>query len=180
MGAFPRFFIMGWIENTINSFQGLSSRIDNIGTELGKIVSENKGVLLNLNRDQLLSGRNNEGELLGPTYLNDPYFLTREAAESYSKMKYRLESEHRSMLLFPQIYPSKPKDVPNLIVTGAFQNTMFIRTSADSFEIDATYKEARDINQKYDNKVYGIAPPSVDYFFRQYIKERLKNFIYGM
>ena len=38
--------------------------------------------LVDLNRDQLLLGRNTDGELLSPTYQNDPYFRTSAQAQS--------------------------------------------------------------------------------------------------
>ncbi|SHF49993.1 hypothetical protein [Dysgonomonas macrotermitis] len=150
-----------------------------------KVADSNKDVLLSLNRDQMLLGRNKAGETFTPGYLNDPYFKTPARAQAYKKMKQGLEQQHSSRMRFSnvQLYPDKNSDTPNLIVTGPFQDSMFITVSASDYSIGSTYVDASDINAKYNNAVFGLAPKSKAFFYRnwihpaiiKYIKEKLKK-----
>ena len=119
----------------IEKIERLQQSVNRVPEKVSEVVRENQEVLLSLNRDQMLLGRDAEGNILTPGYLDDPYFDTPEQAETYANMKYRLE--------------------------------------ADSFLIGSTYPEARDIDSKYDGKVFGIAPASRDYFYRHYIHPAL-------
>lgn len=122
-------------------------------------------------------GRNAEGEVLTPSYLEDPYFHTQEAAQAYASMKYGLELVHKSRLTFPLNYPDKERNTPNLIVTGDFQNGMFLRTMTDSFLIDSGYDESRDIEQKYNNKVFGLAPLAKEFWWNYRLGIAIRRYI---
>ncbi len=109
-----------------------------------------------------------------PTYQQDPYFKTKDQADWYAGMKYRLEGEHRSFIWNPvYLYPEKPKNVPNLIVTGSFHDHMFITTGNGQYTIESTYVESKDIEKKYNNKVFGLAPKSKEYFWQEYLRKEL-------
>lgn len=140
-----------------------------------KVAAREKSVLLDLNRDQLLSGRNAEGSLLSPDYLTDSYFDTRERAEAYAKRKDSLLDGHNSLIRHRGLYPGKPRNTPNLIVTGPFQDGMHILVSGRDYEIDSSYRDAGNIKRKYDNRVFGFAPPSVEYFFNEYIRAEVQK-----
>ena len=149
----------------------MSDAIRSVPDVLDKVVSDNKDVLLSLNRDQMLLGRDADGDVLSPSYLQDPYFKTQAAAQSYARMKYALESSHRSLLWTPvKLYPEKDRNTPNLIVTGLFQNGLFITTGGGSFDINSSYVASGDINRKYKGRVFGIAPKSKEYFYLEFIK----------
>ena len=121
------------LKDRIDRYQTIINNIRSVPKEIDESVSRNKDVLLSLNRDQMLLGRNAQGDLFTPTYLNDPYFKTKKRAEAYANMKYKLESGHKSLLWNnEQVYSNKPKDTPNLIVTGPFQNAMFITIGVGS------------------------------------------------
>ena len=141
-------------------------------------VQQTSTVLMDLNRDQLLQGRDAEGNLLSPNYMDDPYFKTREAAGNYSKMKYKKEVEHRNRIAYIELFGEKPTDVPNLLVTGNwFFNHFFIKVTKDAYEIGSTGIAATDIERKYP-KVYGLAPLSKEFYYFQYIRPTIKR-IYG-
>jgi len=134
------------------------------------VVQQNQDVLINLNRDQLLQGRDASGQLFNPTYTQDPFFKTKEKAQRYLKKKKNLESEHRARLSFSELYGRKPDDVPNLLVTGAwFFNHFFINTTKNEYTINSNGLVASDIAQKYPH-VYGIAPKSAEWFYFNYIR----------
>jgi hypothetical protein len=164
---------MGTIREVYERFSAAYAAIPDAVSE---VVSRTPDVLLDLNRDQLLQGRDADGELLSPTYMNDPYFNTEESgrwfhnAGGYFKMKRFLENLHRQRMTYAELYGEKPTDVPNLIITGPFQNSFFIRVSRDSYTIGATYVDADDISAKYKNRVYGLAPKSREFYYFGFIR----------
>lgn len=167
------------IKGLINKFATYRQRIEQVEEIVGEIVDQRSDILLSLNRDQMLLGRDAAGEVLTPDYLNDPYFDNPAQARAYADMKYMLEAKHNAMITNPTIYPDKGKDTPNLIVTGPFQGEMFIYTSKDSFTIGSTYVDAKDIEAKYNNLVFGIAPASAMFFYLNYIRPELMLKLWG-
>ena len=159
----------------------MESAIDTIPDVIQAEVAQSKDVILSLNKDQLLAGRNADGEVLTPTYTGDPYFKTAKAANAYKKMKMKLESMHRARMRFDNIlpYPAKSDDTPNLIVTGMFQEGMFIDVYAGAYEIGSMYHDSDDIERKYDNKVFGLSPESKELYWNDYLQpavvEHIKN-----
>lgn len=164
---------MSSIKQLIQKFSRIQEKISNVPEVVDKIVDTDKDVLLSLNRDQMLLGRNTEGNPFTPGYLNDPYFNNKKQAEAYANMKYRLESEHNARIENPTLYPDKDKNTPNLIVTGPFQDNMFILAEGKSFLIGSTYPESDDIEQKYKDLVFGISPESKLFFYKTYIHPAL-------
>lgn len=148
-----------------------------------KVVNDNQDVLLSLNTDQMLLGRDAKGDVFTPGYTDDPYFKTPEKAKGYKKMKEGLESSHKSRMSNVQLYPDKDSNTPNLIVSGPFQDAMFINISSNEYKIGSTYVDASDINAKYNKAVFGLAPRSKAYFYNNWvhpaimrmIKEKLKK-----
>lgn len=158
-------------------------RVDNWPEVIETIVARYGHELVGLNQCQLLLGRNTDGELLTPTYLNDPYFKTNAQAQSYAAMKRRLEWAHRPRLIFPLNYPNKPSDTPNLIVRGNFYDGMYITRTAEDFTIGSkplaplTLADADDIEQKYNNKVFGLAPLSIEFWWNYRLRQELYDYI---
>lgn len=144
---------------------------------IGNIVSREKDILLSLNKDQMLLGRNTDGKPFRPTYLNDPYFKTSEQAKAYAARKKSLESKHNARIENPTIYPPKGANTPNLIVTGPFQDSMYIVSGNRSFLIGSTYEDSDDIESKYKNLVFGISPESKAFFYKHYIYPELKKIL---
>jgi hypothetical protein len=136
-------------------------------------VAQTSDVILDLNKDQLLQGRNADGELLSPTYTNDPYFETPDAADRYFRMKRALEGHHRARMRYVELYGEKPIDVPNLIVTGPFQDSMFIRTTRTFYVINSMYQDANEINEKYKGRVFGLAPKTREFYYFGFIRRSI-------
>jgi hypothetical protein len=138
-------------------------------------VARTSDVLLDLNKDQMLQGRDADGNVLTPGYLQDDYFETREQALRYLRMKIMLENVHLGRRRFTgvQLYPDKNSNTPNLIVTGPFHNGMFIRVTQDAYTIDSSYADADDINAKYNNRVYGLAPKSREFYYFGFIRRAI-------
>ncbi|MBD8389663.1 hypothetical protein [Dysgonomonas sp. BGC7] len=135
-------------------------------------VNKTSDVILDLNRDQLLYGRDTAGNELTPGYLSDPYFKTFEQARTYFYMKFSMLQDHESMKSYTkvQLFPKKDYNTPNLIVNGNFfYNYFFITVSLDNYTIGSSGKAASDIEQKY-GKVYGLAPQSRQFYYDNWIR----------
>lgn len=135
-------------------------------------VTKHSEVILDLNRDQLLYGRDAEGRVLTPTYYDDPYFKTKEQARAYVSNKVRLSHQHKSMISYSyvQLFPEKDVITPNLIVTGEkFFNHFFIKISDNSYSIGSVGEVAPDIENKY-GEVYGLAPQSRSHFYYRWLR----------
>ncbi len=171
---------MEWISNLIGKFETVSKNISTVDTVIERVAEQNKDVILSLNKDQLLFGRNTDGDLLSPSYLDDPYFKTEKQAQWYAGMKYNLERAHAARIHNPQLFVTKPRNTPNLIVSGAFQGGMLIVIGGNRFEISSTYEDTADIESKYNYKVFGLAEVSHQYFYANYLHEELLRYIYGM
>ena len=144
-------------------------------------VQRTSDVLLDLNRDQLLQGRDADGKVLTPGYLQDDYFKTTESARRYLRKKIVLEEIHRLRMRFStgiQLYPGKNANTPNLIVTGHFHDGFFINITRDAYTISSSYDDADDINRKYNGRVYGLAPKSKQFYYFNYIRPTIKE-VYG-
>lgn len=150
-------------------------RLNTVPEVVELVVRDQQDTLVSLNKDQMLLGRNTDGKVLTPDYLSDPYFKTREEALFYARMKYRLESQHNARISHPLNYPNKGRNTPNLIVTGPFQDAMRIRLTSDAFFIDSGYNESKEIERKYQHKVFGLSPESREYFYEKYIKPKIKK-----
>jgi hypothetical protein len=143
-------------------------------------VERTKDVLLDLNRDQLLYGRDADGNVLKPDYVDDSYFQKYKnplkAAIRYKKMKMALEDEHYGKIRFGhlQLFDDKSPDTPNLIVNGSwFMNHLFINVDKDKYTIDSGGQAANDIQSKYEgygHRIYGIAPASAKYYYFGFIR----------
>lgn len=142
-----------------------------------KVANENQDVLISLNRDQMLLGRDAKGESFTPGYTEDPYFKSPQKAKAYKEKKVKLESSHKSRMSNVQLYPDKDSNTPNLIVTGTFQDAMFITISESEYTIGSTYIDSSDINAKYNNAVFGLAPKSKVYFYNNWIHPAIMKMI---
>lgn len=165
------------IQEYIKHIETVRNKIASLPETVNQIVAGNQDVLLSLNRDQMLLGRGSDGEPFTPGYLGDPYFSTPQEAETYAKMKYKLEAKHKARVENPTIYPEKARNTPNLIVTGSFQDNMFILTEGDTFLLGSTYPDTKDIEGKYDNRVFGLAPASKKYFYTNFIHPALRKLL---
>lgn len=167
------------IQGILSKFNHAIEGIRSVDKTVSDIVVVNRFVILELNQTQLLSGRNSEGNLLTPGYLSDPYFETPEAAARYANFKRDMQGFHDSLIEQQGIYPQKPVDTPNLIITGVFQDDMYINAGNGTYTIDSHYRKTKDIESKYGFLVFGLAPPSRLWFYQYYLRNAILNSLYG-
>lgn len=152
---------------------------DGIKSIVADEVNRTSDVILDLNRDQLLYGRDADGKDLSPTIVEDPYWDDKggyKAAYNYVLYKNRNKDLFDSMMSYTkvQLFPSRSNIRPNLIhSTGSFFfNHFFINVSGNSYSIGSTGIASSDIEAKY-GKVYGLAPQSRSFYYQNWIRTRL-------
>ena len=118
-------------------------RAVNLTEIAGRIVEENAEKLAELNKRQLMKGLNNKGELLSPKHSENPWFKTKEAALRYAGWKHRK-------------FPETPFDVPNLIITGVYHNSIFVSRAGDNVNIKASATFAGNIEQTFKGTALGL------------------------
>lgn len=98
-----------------------------------------------LNKKQLYDGKTKTGADLSPTYLNDPYFKSREAAQRYSDWKDKITPNS-----------NRKSGVPNLFINGRYYNSWTTRISRDKIEVQSSDPNAKKIEESFSNNIYGL------------------------
>jgi hypothetical protein len=103
-----------------------------------------KAQVLDMNREQLLSGHGADGEDL-PRYVDDPYFKSKESAERYRDWK-------------RNISPNSDKDpeVMDFFITGLFHNTIQVKAASEGIQLYSTSPIIKDVQQKTNDNALGI------------------------
>lgn len=166
------------IEQVLAETKRRITKAEGFEGELDRLVKEHQDVLLSLQRDQWLLGRDADGNKFRPTYLQDDYFLSRKAAKAYQDMKIRLEVKHQQRVTHPLNYPNKESNTPNLIVTGPFHDGTYVEVRGGSYTLGSRYEESSEIEAKYNYKVFGLAPLSKEFVWREYLREGLINYLF--
>lgn len=120
------------------------SRVDP-QTALENAVNKTIAKYEELNKAQLYAGKNKDGQDLSPKYIDDPYFKTREAAVRYSNWKDKITPNSL-----------RTPGVPNLFIIGTYYNSWKTRVAGTRIEIEATSDNAKSIEDKFSNDVYGL------------------------
>ena len=156
------------LEGLVSKFKSLDS--DKIVDFVIEIMDANLPFLVELQKFQLLAGQNAVGEYLSPKYTEDSYFKSKESAKRYSDFKSKLAQDTNT-----EIYKKKPKDVPNLIITGSLiYDTIYAKTGSDYIEISARSSIIGKLESKYRN-LFGINKTGWDYFSEKYLIPQLNE-----
>lgn len=118
------------------------------GKEIGFVVEslqEEKPHILDLNREQLYDGKTSLGQDLHPTYYEDTYFKTLEAAVGYSNWKDKITPNSR-----------RTKGVPNLFINGFFYKSIDVKIDLTGLHFASTFDDENDIKNKYGVNIYGL------------------------
>lgn len=124
------------------TISSLSERFKSLNTDkvIDESLNETKDELLKINNEQLYDGKTNKAENIFPTYLEDPFFKTKEAAQRYSDWKDRITPN-----------PKREKGVPNLFINGMYHNSRRIELSDDRFIFTSGVQIGIDIERKFKN-----------------------------
>lgn len=137
----------------LNSFDPL-----NVTAE---IISENTDKIANIVREQLMEGKDSLGQLITPTYSQDPFFKKDGAAQRYAQWKADL---------FPN--STKPFDTPNLIITGKFHDSINVTVTGFDIIYDTNINLGYDILAKYGDKVIGLNPDGKIEAWEEIVRDR--------
>lgn len=140
-----------------------------------QIFKENKGIILELQKSQLLSGRDKNLNLLSPAYNIDPFFKTPFSAKTYITKKILLESQHERLKKY-NLFGMKPTLTPNLRVTGEFQNMLKVEVDSNgTLSINSTWSRAPKVIQKYPTAL-GLSNTAFAYFWNKYVVPDLQDY----
>lgn len=127
----------------------LSSILKKIAIDLEEACSNSIGnsreAMLAENKTQLFDGKLKTGQDLSPSYLDDPYFKSPEAAKRYSEWKDRITPNE-----------NRKSGTPNLFINGAFYSSLSIEVHGSSISIDSSFPAASNIQSKFTNDIYGL------------------------
>lgn len=172
------------ISATIQRFLAIRQKFDGLQPFFASVVRQYQDVLLQLNKDGILLGRNTDGQEFQPGYLTDPYFQDPADAQRYFRYKESIRQMNRARIMFPLNYVEKGADTPDLRATKKtfapgenFQDSMHITLLAEEFFISSSYADTPAIVSKYQNKVFGLTPEAIQYFKDNYSLPALRIYL---
>lgn len=120
--------------------------------------------VLQYNLEQMMEGKRQDGEDISPSYLDDPYFKSKEAAQRYSDWKDEITPN-----------PKRKKGIPNLYIVGAFHGSIRATVSGGIIKFDSSFPEAEEIEAKFD-KIYGLNAEKRTVYIAEHLRpELMKN-----
>lgn len=115
-------------------------------------------------KGQLWNGQNPDGSAISPSYLDDPFFKTRKAAEWYAKWKYSGRWGQNT---------TRSIDTPNLYINGYFYSSLNVKVDNGSFEIGSTWPE---VGGKY-SRALGLSIGHGNEIIDQYVRPEFHQII---
>lgn len=140
----------------------LYQKVQNLEAQTDQLITSSlektKEALLDQNREQLLAGKSRDGKDLSPTYLEDPYFKSRESAQRYSNWKDRITPN-----------PNRKQGVPNLFINGRLHNAFEVKIQGQNVFYSANVPYGAKVEEKFTDKIYGLG----GVYKREYLNESL-------
>jgi len=133
-------------------------------------VDNTKEEMLALNLEQMMEGKTRTGEDITPSYLDDPFFKSRESAQRYSDWKDKITPN-----------PKRKKGTPNYYINGTYHDSIEIQINGDSIDFASSYQGAANIEKKTQGKLYGLNAekrvPYIDNYLRKEMMNNLRRII---
>lgn len=123
------------LEHIINGLRGLNAH-----DEVAMIVEDNKSVLADLQRKQMLEGKGVDGAFIRPFYSENPFFKKPGASQRYAQWKQKITPN-----------AARPMDVPNLTINNRFHDSLFAKVEGDTFSIKSEDDNAESIFSVHKN-----------------------------
>jgi len=134
-------------------------------------MKEDETLLLALQKDQLYAGQDAQGNSLRPTYQDDPYFKTRDAAQRYSDWKDRLDQRAHNPL-----FAKRPSGTPNLIVTGRWlYDTLVADVGGGALRVRSDSWLFSKLEAKYGQALLGLNQTALRYYVEEILFTRLQK-----
>ncbi len=132
---------------------------------IDSIIMDNESMILEMNRNQLYDGLNNEGKEIRPLYSQDPYFKTPASAQAYIRWKQRITPNNK-----------RNPDVPNLYINGHFYSLLQLYRLGEKIVIKGNASFSDDIDSKYNN-ILGLTSENQGILNQQKIYPGINDFI---
>lgn len=139
------------------------------------VLRKDVTILLQLQKDQLLAGKKQDGNAL-PSYYQDPFFKSPIKAARYAQFK--------DKLIFTKVYDifgEKEMETPNLIVKGNLvHDRLFVQIGDGTIIFDANSPIRGKLIAKYNN-LFGLNQTALNYylntFFINEYRLKIENFL---
>lgn len=125
----------------------LESAMDR-GVFLQVALMDEREQIIRSQREQLLEGKDSDGNDMRPYYSEDPYFKSIEQAQWYIEWK-------KSGIRYP-ISVSRNPDAPNLYINGKFHSELEVRFGSTSVGVYPATPYAAGIVDKYGMEKFGL------------------------
>lgn len=153
--------------------------VDGFETKVINEIQRNKNAMVGYITEQLYSGVDGNGNYLHPTYLQDPYFNTEQAGRWYKKPQwYMAWKNHITPPARAYIgIPPRPKDVPNLIISGTFYDSIMATDIQGGIKIDTEgVSFGRDIVQKYGESIFKLGEQARYEFYMVHLCPAIEDY----
>lgn len=154
----------------MNTIIDVAERIKNLSLNIEKevsvIIDNTKEQILIKNKQQLMEGIKGDGNEITPSYLNDPYFKTKEAAQRYSNWKDKITPNSK-----------RKSGTPNLYINGFYHNTIEINVRGEKIITENKTTIGKKIEQKYGDTLYGLNETNNQAYIKETFFPALKTYI---
>lgn len=144
-----------------------------------KTIVNNRLEIIDYVKEQLYSGVNGNGNPLRPTYLNDPWFETKEAGRWYKNASGYAKWKKRHTPPLPSYLGIQARDMytPNLVIRGDFYDSITAIPIDDGISIHSRgVSFSGDIERKYGNTIYRIGPQASEHFIKYVLSPALRSY----
>jgi len=148
----------------MTTIKGFRNRLVNLNVAeaAAKAMEATSDQLVLINREQMLEGKRRDGKDISPSYLEDPYFKTREAAQRYSDWKDELTPN-----------PKRKKGVPNLFIIGTYHESISALIRGEVIQFNSTFADSVDIERKFGVEIYGLNSEKRVGFIAEFLRPAL-------
>lgn len=142
-----------------------------------RCLADHTAVIYKAVTEQLYSGLDGEGNLLSPTYDEDPFFdepgFWYNRAGDYKAWKRTITPPAGGSMIG---LPPRPDNVPNLFIDGKFYSEISVTRSGDVIIVDPGMDHGPDIVAKYGEKILCLGNAAVEYFNITYMWPAIETF----
>lgn len=169
---------MDILNNLLQRVQSVEAGLKT-GQLIGEVLPAYGEDIMQLQREQLFSGKASSGEDIRPYYSEDlqpgGYFQSSESAKRYSVWKEGLPYPYKA---------SRNPDAPNLYINGRFHSELRVEFRPETVGVVPSTSYAEQIVAKYGLDTFGLTSANWEVLLRERgafekILENVKNKMYG-
>lgn len=130
-----------------------------------RCLDENKGVILDLVKEQLYTGHDGNENILSPSYDSDPFFNQPgrwyHRSYAYKAWKREITPPMKGAVLG---LPARSDSTPNLFIDGTFYSEITATMRGKTLVTDPGNGNGPEILGKYGNDILNIGPTAKEFF----------------